>query len=687
MRLFVFGVLVFIGFSFPVLAQPPDSVDWAPVPESVSLRPLDLTKRHRDELKHGRQFLNIETHVNMLGDRPRQTFRWAIKAYSAKAIEEVASPVLSIETNYLEFQFHYVHVIRNGEIVYDENDIKMNFYRQQASDQSVDGLEYLTVQMIIPGVRSGDIVDYSFSTIGYNPAFKGRIFNNFAAAYDFDVESIYHQYTTSMDRPIDVRLFAGLEVPEIREGDGVRHYIWERKNVKAVELEQGTPPWHHQIPNAVLSEFQNWADVVDYLLPLTKLDSESAEAVAELADELARRRRNPTEEDHLRQSLSYVQSEIRYLGSQIGRNGYIPEPPEKVLQSGYGDCKDNSQLLIALLRNKELTAWPALVSSRGRNMAGFQGPTPFAFDHMIVYVVADGKEYWVDPAVGLNAQRTSSLEAAAHYGEALVIRPGETGLRKIDPENKVFLSSLEAVDYFDLSKAAGRPGTITLERSYRGLLADSMRATIEQSGKENYAKYLLKNRQRQFEDIDVEDPLEVNLDFVEKRVDTIEYYDIADPWTLGASDRWYFAPRAHAFDSFGFAKPVEDRRTPLQLVFPERRKQTLAFHIPDWPFKKVDFKIERPYHRFWVEQEYKNYALHVTYVYETLMDHVPADQVNEYLDDLKKIYGRVKYWVFYPKQNISDTDIGEFEAPPMDLDAQGMELSLGGSETKAEDPE
>lgn len=687
MRFFLISFLFIVCFSTGSRSQSSNDITWVPAPETIRFQPLAATKKDKSELRYGRQFLNIETYVDLLGDRPRQTFRWATQVYSAKAIEDVASPAFSIEANYLDFEFHYVHVIRDGEIVYDENDVRTNIYKQLANNQSTDGLEYLTVQFLIPGVRSGDIIDYSYSTIGNNPAFKDRVYNNFVGAYDADVGTIYHRYSISADRHLDVRLFADLEAPEIREEAGARHYIWNRQNVKAIEAENSTPAWYQQYPNAVLSEFKDWADVVEHLLPLVKLDHASINAVAQLAEELSLKRGYQTEEDQLRRSLSYVRSEIRYLGSQIGRNGYIPEPPEKVLQSGYGDCKDNSQLLIALLRSREMVAWPALVSSEGRHMAGLQGPTPFAFDHMIVYVIADGKEYWVDPAVGLNTQQISSLEPAAYYGEALIIRPGETELRKIDPDNEVFLSKLEAVDYYDLSKAAGHPGTITLERSYRGLLADVIRASIEAIGEENYAKQQLRTRSRYFEDIEISEPIEINKNFVEKRVDVVENYDIADPWKLNEKDYWYFFQRARAFDPFAYAQPIEDRKTPYQLVFPLGYKQTLAFRVPEWSFAEIDLKIERPYHRFWIDQEYKSYALHVTFNYETLMDHVPAAQVNEYLGDLKKIYDKARYGVFYPKAKLPDIELGELEAPPLGLDISTLDLEVGGAGIKIETPE
>ena len=68
------------------------------------------------------------------------------------------------------------------------------------------------------------------------------------------------------------------------------------------------------------------------------------------------------------------------------------EPPERadVLSNGYGDCKDKSTLLTALLAASGIEAYPALINSSGKIDPDM--PYPGQFDHVIT-ALPHGKSY------------------------------------------------------------------------------------------------------------------------------------------------------------------------------------------------------------------------------------------------------------------------------------------------------
>jgi transglutaminase-like putative cysteine protease len=47
-------------------------------------------------------------------------------------------------------------------------------------------------------------------------------------------------------------------------------------------------------------------------------------------------------------ALQFVQNKIRYVSRSFGSNAYHSHHPDEVLQNRYGDCKDNSLLLLLL---------------------------------------------------------------------------------------------------------------------------------------------------------------------------------------------------------------------------------------------------------------------------------------------------------------------------------------------------
>ena len=81
---------------------------------------------------------------------------------------------------------------------------------------------------------------------------------------------------------------------------------------------------------------------------------------------------------------NYVSRQIRYVAIEIGIGGYQPHQAADVYKNKYGDCKDKANLLITMLNDVGIRAYPALVGTRGVIEANPTVPTLATFDHMIV---------------------------------------------------------------------------------------------------------------------------------------------------------------------------------------------------------------------------------------------------------------------------------------------------------------
>ncbi len=91
----------------------------------------------------------------------------------------------------------------------------------------------------------------------------------------------------------------------------------------------------------------------------------------------------------------FVTTELHYLGLYEGESGWVPHPATQVLASRFGDCKDHTVLLAAMLREAGIDAWPALIRA-GR--MGFTDATfPFVnANHAIVYATVGGEGLFLD---------------------------------------------------------------------------------------------------------------------------------------------------------------------------------------------------------------------------------------------------------------------------------------------------
>ncbi len=115
-------------------------------------------------------------------------------------------------------------------------------------------------------------------------------------------------------------------------------------------------------------------------------DQVSGAAVAGDAVSADDRRRRRQVED----LLAFVRREVRYVAVEVGVGGYRPAAAHETLARRWGDCKGKVELLLGLLAEAGIEAYPVLVQAAPRGRIDPEFPTPGLFDHMIAALPAAG---------------------------------------------------------------------------------------------------------------------------------------------------------------------------------------------------------------------------------------------------------------------------------------------------------
>jgi hypothetical protein len=110
----------------------------------------------------------------------------------------------------------------------------------------------------------------------------------------------------------------------------------------------------------------------------------AASPAAAPADDLGRRRRQ------LESILGFVRREVRYVAVEVGVGGYRPAAAHETLARRWGDCKGKVELLLDLLDEAGIEAYPALLQAGPRNRIDPDFPAPGAFNHMIAALPVAG---------------------------------------------------------------------------------------------------------------------------------------------------------------------------------------------------------------------------------------------------------------------------------------------------------
>ena len=129
----------------------------------------------------------------------------------------------------------------------------------------------------------------------------------------------------------------------------------------ALDVEDELPSWYEPWDDIQVTEFASWNEVAQWADEMFQIDQHSLDAVRL---EVARiKAEHKTREEQITATLRFVQDDIRYLGIEMGPNSHQPHQPWETLESRWGDCKDKTLLLVAMLRELGVDAHPALVGA------------------------------------------------------------------------------------------------------------------------------------------------------------------------------------------------------------------------------------------------------------------------------------------------------------------------------------
>lgn len=229
-----------------------------------------------------------------------------------------------------------------------------------------------------------------------------------------------------LEHPVDQQIVSRVleaELAPIREEkDGRVISTWSRSNVAAFQFDDALPPEERRLPTVMVSSAAHWAEVAGayYAAVASRLTSKGLDQVVRELEPASSAPR-----DVAAAALEWMHHRLRYTGLDFDNSGVIPQTPEETLQRGYGDCKDLSAFLVALLDAAKVPAQLVLVHTADWHDAADEIAGLNRFDHAIVRV-AGATPLWIDPTLrGLPA---GTLHAMSMARMALVVDPSTTGL-------------------------------------------------------------------------------------------------------------------------------------------------------------------------------------------------------------------------------------------------------------------
>ncbi|MDE2220584.1 MAG: DUF3857 domain-containing protein, partial [Gammaproteobacteria bacterium] len=488
-----------------------------------------------------------------------------------------------LDPDYQKLTLHRLDVVRDGQ---RHSHLNQNFpllrREPQLEKQVYDGR--LTLSIVLDDVRAGDEIDYAFTLSGANPVFGGKFVRLTPMANTLAPQAL-HQVRLLWPAGREIHYSSGLKDLQVttHDANGTRELIVRRESI---------PQWQPEpqmIPGAMLpdflqfSEFSDWADVTGWG---TRLFSTTAPAPQLDALIAAIRSAHAHPAGRALAAVDFVQKQIRYFGTEFGANSHQPAAPEKVLQQRFGDCKDKTALLLALLRGVDVPAVPVLVSASLRAAASQQLPSPLAFDHVVVRASIDGQTYWFD---GTRNYQTGPLEerTISWFGQGLALAAQGGGLVDTPVESDV--EKLSVVERIHIDSFAADP-TLESRVTLHADAAEAIRAALATQGEKAVADQFSAPYLKIYPKAKLRTPLRVEQSATADSVTLVQTFTLGDFWqltgdaTLETSLTPYFI--ADALNP----PPAETRRYALQMPIVGVIRQAIYLEFPEDTYRDTGSK-------------------------------------------------------------------------------------------------
>ncbi|MCX7293567.1 DUF3857 domain-containing protein [Janthinobacterium sp.] len=427
-----------------------------------------------------------------VGENPAVLVNRAVQVNEQSVLGVIGQFGIDYFPSYQKLHLHRVAILRNGQVM----------------DRTYGGA--VTLQLLLDDVRVGDTLWTTYSMEGSNPVFGKQWSGDFSWDTGVPLErrslTVFHP----LARPLYWRQLGDFQgavlTPVISRQGQMETLHFEQRLLEAVDSEEAIPSEYQPMRSLQMSEHRDWNSVATWASGLFP----PAPASAALQAVAAQLRKEGTPAEQAGAALRWVQEEIRYFSVSIGENSHRPQAPDTVLRLRYGDCKDKSYLLVSLLNQLGIRARLVLLNAQAPKATAKIIASPSWFDHVIVQIQIDGRDYYVDPtAIGqkLPLEKLTTVFAGA---SGLLVDPTTEGLTLL-PERSDVGPEYEHLDRIIISRFDG-DAVLETRETYRGAYAEAMRAAIPKLSSVEFGKSMLERYESLYPGVTLIEPPRVEDD-------------------------------------------------------------------------------------------------------------------------------------------------------------------------------
>jgi transglutaminase-like putative cysteine protease len=569
----------------------------------------------------------------------------AYKLLSTEGVQSFSDLTFEFDPSYSKLTLHQLNIYRDGKVI-NKLPTSLTTTRREASMERYLYDGSLTCFINITDVRVGDIIEYAYTIAGFNPIYDGHFAQQNYFEYGVPIEQSSLRIVAPADKHLYFKETSKPPPLVITKNGAETEYTWTAPAVAAAISDSNEPGWLDEQTSIQISDFADWKDIAAWALPIYTLKESDEKALRQVVDpELLK--------GEPLSIIRFVQDRIRYLSLSVGTNSHKPHQPALVYKQRFGDCKDKSMLLCALLHLQNIEAHPVLIATVWKSTLDTRQPQINAFNHCVVQITLNGSVFYVDPTISGQGGTIGKIPFP-NYRRGLVIAATTQGLTELP-----IVSRGETNEYLDytLEKVDG-DATLDVRTIYHGSDADNVRSEFAGRSRKDTENQYRKFYGNVHPTLEVSDSITFTDDRDGNEFAVNEHYVIPHAWKLSMGDGTdsvvQFEIYSLSMESYVNISKSESRTAPYAISYPVNMTSTISVYLPsEWSIRPNTKQIrEKEYAYSYSSAPSLNRGLNAVVIettYSTFSDNIPRERFQKFVKDHEAMFSNLSYFVSFNK--------------------------------------
>ena len=574
-------ILLLLVCCLPCWVQTVSAYTWQPIPKWVEPVQYTLLSPQRPGQPIIYHLVNHQSRYTESGDYTYYS-QYVQTAQNINGVNEIGSLQLRYRQPYQSIVIHHLEIIRDGQRINKLPSAQIDEVSiEPESDQNLyNGIK--AINILLTDIRIGDTLDYAVSYQGRNPVYAHLQTESFHLGWSIPAEKLFTRFVTPQNSPFAYRQFQSTYAVQQQDTLWGHEYRIEAAQTPAIQYEQDVPTGITQFPFIQFSNAVSWQQVAQWSAQLFQYDDRKmGRHWQHWQQQVAQQ---PTAEAKILKALALVQTDIRYVGIELGENSHRPHTPNDTIEQRFGDCKDKTLLLVSLLAANGIAAKPALVSLNTQQGIAQLLPTPDAFDHVIAHVQLGERTFWLDGTKTHQAGAQLETLGYSDLGYALLAST-ESGALTPMPKEQAQASRIDYIQRFYVSGYLA-PVLMEIESQYSGNEAERIRYQFSSQTHPSIAQSYLSYYRKTYERVDPISTLVIEDDSVQNQFRVNERYLITDFFKPknedSPGDTLYYSAWSAEINSYLSLPDDLTRQHPYALHRPVQIIHRIEVYYPDY---------------------------------------------------------------------------------------------------------